>query len=70
MEPKYNFLSDSEPTDEQLAELMREVGADVRRRAAEANRKFREEIHEQVRAAQENWAASPSRNKYTANRQK
>lgn len=52
----YSFMSDEEPTDEQLAWLMHEVGEEVRRRNAESDLKFREELHQQVLDAQECWA--------------
>lgn len=56
MDTHYSFLSDDEPTDEQLAWLMHEVGEEVRRRGAETKLKLREEIHRQVLEAQERWA--------------
>jgi ribosomal protein L28 len=56
MDQHYSFLSDDEPTDEQLAWLMHEVGEEVRRSGAETKRKFREELHQQVVEAQERWA--------------
>jgi hypothetical protein len=52
----YSFLSDEEPTDEQLAWLMHEVGEEVRRRGVETDRKFKAEIHQQVVEAKEQWA--------------
>ena len=52
----YSFLSDEEPTDEQLAWLMHEVGEEVRRLGAEDERNFREDLHQQVVEAQERWA--------------
>ena len=56
MDKNYSFLSDTEPTDEQLAWLMHEVGEEVRKQGVETNRKFREELHHQVVEAQERWA--------------
>lgn len=56
MDKHYSFLSDDEPTDEQLAWLMHEVGEEVRRHGAETDCKFREELHRQVLDAQERWA--------------
>ncbi len=41
---KYRFYSDVEPTDKQLALLMKEVAIDVRNRAEIANKKFQEEL--------------------------
>jgi hypothetical protein len=40
----YRFTSDSEPTDEQLTALMREVGEDVRLQRAELTRNLQEQI--------------------------
>ncbi|HPO62013.1 MAG TPA: hypothetical protein PK762_02890 [Candidatus Kapabacteria bacterium] len=37
---KYNFLYDSEPTDEQLQMIMQEVAIDVKEKAKEAEAKF------------------------------
>lgn len=42
----YRFISDEEPTDEQLGQLMKEVGKDVRNRAEIANKKFMEELRQ------------------------
>jgi hypothetical protein len=42
----YRFTSDEEPTDEQLGQLMKEVGIDVRKRAEIANKKFQEELRQ------------------------
>jgi flagellar biosynthesis/type III secretory pathway protein FliH len=40
MDKSYRFLSDNEPTDKQLADLMKEVLKDVKERAAAAKIKF------------------------------
>jgi hypothetical protein len=40
----YSFLSDEEPTDEQLETLMLEVQTEVRRESAECTRILREKI--------------------------
>jgi len=53
MTPKYSFLSDEEPTDEQLEQLMREVGEDVRERKEIANQKFKEYMQLQVNLVRE-----------------
>jgi hypothetical protein len=45
----YSFLSEAEPTDEQLKQLMREVGAEARERFAEANQKYWEQIYQNVK---------------------
>ena len=50
---KYRFLSDGEPTDEQLSALMHEVGLEVKERARNAENKFWDELKSQVDAAYE-----------------
>jgi hypothetical protein len=55
MKERYSFLSDNEPTDEQLADLMREVAEGVRKRAEIADKKFREEIHQRTMEAIAKW---------------
>lgn len=40
MDNSYRFLLDTEPTDEQLAELMSAVTKDVKERAETADKKF------------------------------
>lgn len=47
----YRFLSDDEPTDEQLEMLMKEVGEDVRKRKLAADKKFREHLQLEVELA-------------------
>jgi hypothetical protein len=47
----YRFLSDEDPTDEQLEMLMKEVGEDVRKRKLEADKKFREHLQLEVELA-------------------
>ncbi len=42
----YRFQSDVEPTDKQLALLMKEVAIDVRNRAEIANKKFQEDLRQ------------------------
>lgn len=42
----YRFISDEEPTDEQLCQLMKEVAIDVRKRAEIANKKFQDELRQ------------------------
>jgi hypothetical protein len=41
MDKSYSFLSDEEPTDEQLEGLMQAVLVDVKERAAKADEKFK-----------------------------
>ncbi len=42
----YRFQSDEEPTDKQLALLMKEVAIEVRNRAEVANKKFQEDLRQ------------------------
>lgn len=49
----YRFTGDNEPTDEQLAVIMEEVGEDVRRESAEINRKLLESIEREYQKAKE-----------------
>ena len=42
----YRFTSDSEPTDEQLSQLMKEVAIEVRKKAEVASEKFTEELRQ------------------------
>ena len=41
----YRFNDETDPTDEQLAELMRRAAEDVREKGRIANNKFFEELH-------------------------
>jgi hypothetical protein len=47
----YSFLSDEEPTDEQLETLMREVETDVRREHAECVRMLKDKIKQDTVSA-------------------
>jgi hypothetical protein len=49
----YNFRQDDEPTDEQLEQLMREVGEDVRARAEKADEELWKNVREEIRLAAE-----------------
>jgi hypothetical protein len=49
----YRFTNDEEPTDEQLAVIMEEVGEDVRRESEEIARKLREKIACEYQKAKE-----------------
>jgi hypothetical protein len=49
----YSFRWDTEPTDEQLEQLMREVGEDVRARAAKADEVFWETFRKEMQRAKE-----------------
>jgi hypothetical protein len=44
----YNFRWDTEPTDEQLEQLMREVAEDVRARAAKADEELWKNVRKEV----------------------
>ena len=56
MQDKYRFTSDEEPTDDQLAQLMREVAVDVRLRNAKAQLELRTQVHKEVEAAKARYA--------------
>lgn len=47
MQP-YKFISGEDPTDEQLAELMRAVALEVRERATQADEKYKAHLKETV----------------------
>lgn len=49
----YNFRQDAEPTDEQLEQLMREVGEDVRARAKKADEELWKNVRKEVELAAE-----------------
>jgi hypothetical protein len=49
----YRFLSDEEPTDEQLEQLMKEVGEEARAQNEKANRKFKEYVQLQIKLVRE-----------------
>jgi hypothetical protein len=49
----YRFSSDEEPSDEQLAVIMEEVGEDVRRESAELKRKLHESLEREYQKAKE-----------------
>lgn len=53
----YRFLSGEEPTDDQLTAIMQAALADVRKRAAEAKKKY-EEQYEQLFAIEYSRVAS------------
>jgi hypothetical protein len=54
MQSDYRFLSDLEPTDEQLQLLMKEVAVEVRKKAQESNKKFLDLLQQMVNSAIEN----------------
>lgn len=54
MQSDYRFLSDMEPTDEQLQLLMKEVAIEVRKKAQESNKKFMNLLQQMVNSAIEN----------------
>jgi hypothetical protein len=51
METTYKFLSDSEPTDEQLHLIMMEVAADSKKKAIKSNSLFWEQLQQMVETA-------------------
>jgi hypothetical protein len=53
MDKSYRFLSDKEPTDKQLAGLMKEVLKDVKERAAAAQLKYQQFHKKQIEEALE-----------------
>jgi hypothetical protein len=53
----YNFRQDTEPTDEQLEQLMREVGEDARARGEKAEKEFWQNFHKEMQKAAE-WIKS------------
>jgi hypothetical protein len=55
MDKSYSFLSDAEPTKEQLDELMLAVLVDVKERAAKAEAKFKALQAQTLEQAQEMW---------------
>jgi arsenate reductase-like glutaredoxin family protein len=50
----YSFLSDEEPTDEQLEQLMKEVGEEACRKKAKADEALKKRLREEIEAALEN----------------
>lgn len=52
---KYNFLSDREPSQQQLKNLMQAVLSDVKNRAEEAEQKFQTLKAQQVKEAFAKW---------------
>ena len=51
METNYRFLSDTEPSDEQLHLLMKEVAADSRKKSLKTNEIFWKQLQQMVDAA-------------------
>ena len=49
----YKFISDIEPTDEQLHLLMKEVAIEAKRNAQESDEHFFEQLQQLLRIAQE-----------------
>ncbi len=54
METTYKFLSETEPTDEQLHLLMMEVAADSKKKSLESDSLFWEQLQQMVEAAKIN----------------
>jgi hypothetical protein len=55
MDKSYSFLSDAEPTDEQLEGLMQAVLQDVKERAAKADLKFKALQKQQIEQDKKEW---------------
>ena len=49
----YRFNDETDPTDEQLAELMRQAAADAREKGRKANEKFFDELHKACEEAKQ-----------------
>ena len=62
MDKSYRFMSDVEPTKEQLDELMLAVLADVKERAAKAEAKFKALQAQALEQAQEIWQQKQKKN--------
>jgi hypothetical protein len=62
MNKPYSFLSDTEPTKEQLDELMLAVLVDVKERAAKAEVKFKALQVQALEQAQEIWKKKQQKN--------
>ena len=52
MKINYKFISDTEPTDEQLHLLMQEVAVDVKKKANKSDKQFFEQLHQSLIVAQ------------------
>jgi len=52
MKINYKFISDTEPTDEQLHLLMQEVAVEVKKKANKSDELFFEQLHQMLLAAQ------------------
>lgn len=52
----YRFNSGQEPTDEMLAQIMREVADDAKRTNEEASRKYFDELRNEAIRQQAEWA--------------
>jgi hypothetical protein len=62
MDKSYSFLSDLEPTDEQLEELMQAVLEDVKERAAKADIKFKAMQKQQLEDTLKEWELKKRKN--------
>ena len=49
----YRFNDETDPSDEQLAELMRQAAADAREKGRKANEKFFDELHKACEEAKQ-----------------
>lgn len=57
MQINYKFISDKEPTDEQLHLLMQEVAIEAKTRARKSDEQFSEQLQQLIQAAQKQWSA-------------
>jgi hypothetical protein len=62
MDKSYSFLSDEEPTDEQLEGLMQAVLVDVKERAAKADEKFKAFQKQQLEETLKMWELKQRKN--------
>lgn len=62
MDKTYRFLSDIEPTDEQLRGLMQAVTQDVKERAAKLAEKHKQLMQHQLRATWQEWELLHTKN--------
>ena len=62
MDKTYRFLSNIEPTDEQLMGLMRAATQEVNDRAAKAEEKHKRLMAAQIKATQEEWLKIQAKN--------
>jgi signal recognition particle subunit SEC65 len=52
MEKGYRFLSESEPSDEQLSSIMKEVAVEAKRKADKSNKLFWKQLPKMIKVTQ------------------